>query len=208
MIDPGPRCHTTAFLLTLFLLLGACARMPVTPALSPQEIERRWASHRAALEAIKQWSLEGRVAIQTEKDGWNAGLHWKQAADAYAMRVMAPLGQGSYELEGDSVGVVMRTPKNETLMAATPESLMQENLGWSLPMTGLHYWVRGIPDPASPIEAIQLDGEGRMAELRQAGWRISVLRYERAGGLELPTKLFMHNLRLKVRLVVDTWQAI
>jgi len=196
------------FLLTaVFLLLGACARLPVAPVLSPEALERQWAAHRAALGTLKRWTLQGRVGIQTDKDGWNASLRWRQAEDAYSLRLMAPLGQGTFELEGNSGGVVMRTPENQTLIAASPESLMQQNLGWSLPLTGLHYWIRGIPDPGNPVQALQLDNQGRMAELEQSGWQISVLSYDRTSGMDLPTKLFMHSPQLKVKLVVDTWET-
>ncbi|MCI0401607.1 MAG: lipoprotein insertase outer membrane protein LolB [Gammaproteobacteria bacterium] len=197
------RCVVLA---ALAVLLTACAELPSTP-IPGTPLQEAWRSHQAELLTLQHWSLTGRVAIQTEKDGWNATLRWTQQDDAYSMRVISPFGQGSYELQGSAHGVIMRTADNQTLVAQDVEALMLENLGWSVPVAGLRYWVRGIPEPAWPVDTIALNDEGYMADLQQSGWRVSVLRYVKQGDLTLPAKLFMHNARFKVRLVVENWEA-
>jgi len=144
--------------------------------------------------------------VQTPRDGWQAGLQWRQAGEAFSLRIVAPLGQGTYGLDGDASGVVMRTPDNKSLTARDAETLLSEQLGWTLPVAGLHYWVRGIPDPAAPVSRLQLDPLGRMIDLEQSGWHIGVLSYGRSGAVDLPLKLFLHSDQLKVRMVVQNWE--
>jgi outer membrane lipoprotein LolB len=156
---------------------------------------------------MRTWSLQGHVAIQTKKEGWSARLFWNQRGESYSLRLVAPLGQGAFQLDGTPGRVVMRTPKQEVFSAADAESLMRQNLGWSFPITGLHYWVRGIPEPANAVESLDLDDSGRMTALEQAGWHIKVLEYTHQSPLALPAKIFIDNKRLKLRLVVRRWTA-
>ena len=166
-----------------------------------------WEARRTAIDGLRRWSLYGRVAVQTDRDGWSASLRWIQLEGHDYLRLIGPLGQGAYELERHPTSMLMRTADNKILRSVDPETLMRENLGWSIPVAGLHYWVRGIPDPRSPIIALKLDDQGRMTELSQGDWQISVLGYAQQGGLELPAKLFLHTPRLKVRLIVQRWET-
>ena len=68
------------------------------------------------------------------------------------------------------------------------------------------FWVRGIPDPAQAVGNLNLDAEGRLRDLAQGGWRISVLAYRDFGGRTLPAKLFLNAGELQIRLIIDTWQ--
>ncbi|MGH8467952.1 MAG: lipoprotein insertase outer membrane protein LolB [Gammaproteobacteria bacterium] len=188
------------------LMLTACAQMPVYHLGGNAAIDQAWQRHRGEIDALRRWSLHGRVAVQTPRDGWQAGLQWRQAGEGFSLRIAAPLGQGTYGLDGDASGVVMRTPDNKSLTARDAETLLSEQLGWTLPVAGLHYWVRGIPDPEAPVSRLQLDPLGRMIDLEQSGWRISVLSYGHSGKLDLPLKLFLHSDELKVRMVVQSWE--
>ena len=196
------RCLIAAWI----LLVASCAEVPVS-APSREPGAQSWEVRRQAIDGLRRWSLYGRVAIQTERDGWSASLRWIQREGHDYLRLVGPLGQGTYELERHPRSLVVRTADNRILKSEDPDTLMRENLGWSIPVAGLHYWVRGIPDPKSPITGLKLDDQARMTELSQQGWTISVLGYTQEGDLELPAKLFLYNPRLKVRLIVQQWET-
>lgn len=185
------------------LLIEACATRSV---LLEPEGETVWDQRQARLGALERWTLQGRVAIETARDGGTATLRWEQDRERYAMRIIAPLGQGTFELRGDAGSVTLRTPENQTLTASDPQALMQENLGWSMPVDGLQYWVRGLPAPGRPARHLRVDEAGRLRDLEQDGWRISLLRYTQVAGLDLPDKLYMENNPLRMRLVIGEWQ--
>ena len=185
-------------------MLAACAQLPFLPTgTTPQA--KAWKLREAALQGLRQWTLHGRVAVQNGKEGFSAGLRWVQQGPAYQLRLMAPLGQGTYELQGDAHGVTLHTADNRVLHAADAQGLMQDNLGWSAPVAGLRYWVLGIPEPGVPVDYLRVDEQGRLSDLEQSGWRISVLDYRQAGKLVLPSKLYMHNDTLELRMVVQSW---
>ena len=188
------------------LSLAGCAEL--SPYLTEQVAdETAWDSRKIELEHFDKWTITGRVAVQSGQEGWSATLHWDQDHDRYNMRFIAPLGQGTYELEGGPERVSLLTAENRTFNAEDPESLLLDNLGWSVPLHGLKYWVRGIPEPGVAHENLVLDDKGRMTDLQQSGWRISILRYMTQENTDLPGKLFMSNDRFKLRIVVAGWKT-
>lgn len=185
--------------LVLISALAACAGglpRPAPPPLAPPV---------DALEAIRDWRVDGRIAIQRGDEGWSAKLRWDQRTDGYQVRLIAPLGRGTYELAGDASRVELSVPDGRTFAAADAEALMSEHLGWSLPVSGAEYWMRGLVAPGSEPAYIRRDEAGQLTDLEQAGWRVSILKRSASGGFNLPAKLFMHYGDMKVRILVANW---
>lgn len=198
-------------LIGLTLALSACSTLPVP---SDGAAETLWQQRQQALAALQAWNLNGRIAILTAQQGWHAGVRWMEQDGEYRIHLDAPLGQGAAEISGNRAGVVLRTGDGE-FSAASAEDLLEQHLGWRLPVSGLRYWVRGLPDTRAPVESQTLDATGRLTHLRQAGWDIEFKRYAPAGLLELPDKIFLTNnsagavigtdTALEIRLVIERW---
>lgn len=196
----------SVLILILVLVLAGCAELQLFTPLQQAETSD-WELHRAALTNLQRWSITGRLAIQSGQEGWNATLHWDQDNENYTLRLIAPLGQGTYQLYGDNHVVSLLTAENKVFRADNPETLLQQNLGWSVPVGGLKYWIKGIPDPGVNMENLVVNEDGRMTDLQQSGWRISIIRYSDFNGTQLPSKLFMQNDHFKLRLVVQDWKT-
>ena len=191
----------------LTLLMVGCAGDIVKESQEREDQESALASrHNDALYAIDGWLLMGRIAYQAGGEGWTATLHWTQDQDLYNVRLIAPLGQGAYELRGNDDRVLLMTANNELLSATDPEKLLFDNMGWKVPLTGLRYWVRGVPEPDKEISNLVRDENGRITDMQQSGWRISFLRYTEGKVPELPEKIFMQNDRFQLRLVIQDWK--
>ena len=201
MIPLPARCLAGALCLGAFILAGCAAQ----PTIGAGERSSLWQARSARLAGLTQWVLRGRIAVQVEREGWTASLQWEQHDGDYVLRVSAPLGRGTFELTGSAQGVSLQTSDNRLLHADDPEALLQQTLGWQLPVAGLYYWVRGLPDPAAEPDSLQLDEKGRINDLKQSGWQVTYQRYASAGGMELPGKITLENARLKVRLVISDW---
>lgn len=187
----------------LLLLLVGCATAPPPKPSEPPEIV--WQRHRARLHTVDTWNLSGRLAISKDNEAWNVSLHWTQRPDRYEMSVIAPLGGGSARLRGSANGVVLQTSDDGYYLAQDPDALMEQVLGLQIPVTGLRYWVLGLPQPGVTQEH-RLDDWGRLAELQQSGWQVRFLRYRETPNGSLPDKLFMHNPQFEVRLVISDWE--
>lgn len=185
------------------ILLAGCAQVQVTP---DADKAARWQHHAAAVRQWQAWELQGRVALKMGDEGWHARLLWRQFPDHYQLQLSGPFGQGAVQLEGRPGQVVFRQGRR-LVMAADAESLLRQELGWELPVTGLRHWVLGIPHRA-PQAQLSWDAEGRLAGLQEAGWTLQYQRYEHLAGISLPTKLRLERAEVQVRLVVDDWRRL
>lgn len=166
----------------------------------------RWQQQVAVVGALRQWTATGRVSIRQGQQGWNAALFWDQEEASFRLRLMAPLAQGTWQIEGTADAVAMTTPQQEQLLAADVETLLKNQLGWSLPVDGVRYWLTGIPDPTHGYERLRLDEAGRLKELEQGDWHILVQEYQSVGAIELPRRLTIERADLSLRLAVTQWQ--
>lgn len=198
-----------SLLIGLALLLGACSTLPLPPTPEPNAAETLWQQRQQALAALQSWSLNGRIAVFTQQQGWHAGVRWVEDRGMYHIRLDAPLGQGAADISGSPAGVVLRTSDGE-FSADSAEALLEQHLGWQLPISGLIYWVRGLPDAHAPVQARTLDEAGRLTHLTQSGWVIEFRRYAAnppAAPLDLPDKIFLTSTTagLEIRLAIERW---
>lgn len=199
--------RNSARVLLPLLVLTGCATAP--PAIDMEEVRGAWQRHAAEVATLDHWFLKGRVALRTPEDGWSASLHWRQLGGQFNLRLIAPLGQGTIELFGRTDGqVTLVDSENQRYTAADAETLMRETLGWSVPVAGLTYWVRGLPARDGKIQMIEPDAEGRLRALEQSGWQLEIEDYTHVLGRDLPKKLTVSNDQLTVKLVVQSWEQL
>jgi len=172
-----------------------------------------WASRHAQLSALSGWELGGRIAVKSAQDSWSASLRWQQQAEAFDVSFSSLLGQRIAQLKGDALSASLYLPDERVLSAANISELLDEELGWSVPIGGLRYWLVGLPAPESDPNSVLdfnkgLDELGRLQWLEQSGWRIEYQRYRPAGILEVPRKMVLTRDELRVRLIIDRWQAV
>lgn len=186
------------FLLPVLLLAG-CATTPV-----PDVVTASHTDFPAASMLPANWQLQGRISLTQGESGWHAGVDWDEQVDGFQLRVSGPLGQGGFLLTGDGAGVLLRDAGQQVFTAPNADTLLAEVTGWQLPVEGLRYWVRGIPDPGSSFKAV-MGADGRLAQLSQSGWTIRYTRYQPVGELFWPARLGLVRDDVSVRLVIDRW---
>jgi outer membrane lipoprotein LolB len=181
-----------AGLLTVLLVAG-CATTPVPRS-----------SQSAA--AITAWQLNGRVSLTRGEEGWHAGLYWQEQADTFYLKVSGPLGQGGFQLNGDARGIVLVDADGQTFVAQDVDALLVQVTGWQLPVRGLRYWIRGLPEPAAGKAQVTRDEAGQLLRLEQSGWTVNYQRYQLVDDVLLPAKLQLLHADIAVRIVVDQWE--
>ena len=186
--------------LTVFLL--GCAAQPVT--VEPPA-ETAWLRHLAALEALQEWQVRGRVALRTADEGWSASFDWQQRGSDYRIRLRGPFGQGALELTGDETGVWLQQAEQPPVFAFDAETLLEQQTGWRLPVAGLAAWLRGMPVAGAWSDA-RWDTQGRLQHLAQDDWQIDYQRYREKHTLMLPQKLRLQRDSVSVKFVIDDWQ--
>lgn len=183
-----------------FVLVGCAVQPPV-----PEPVRlAAFASRQARISKLSNWSLEGRAAIRTARDGGSVAVHWRQLSEHYRIDLIAPFGAGSVRLTGDAQRVRLQTSRGESVVAGSARDLLNRYMGYDLPVAPLRYWLRGIPAPG-PVQMRRLDRNGRLSSLVQHGWRIQFHDYGRFSGVELPTALELRRDQVKVKLVIRDW---
>ena len=100
-----------------------------------------------------------------------------------------------------------RFPDGRRASAASPEALLEREIGWSVPLQGLRYWIVGIPVPDGAPSKLEFDDFGRLARLEQAGWTVVYERYDTVNGLSLPERIRFSNASVDATVIVRRWKA-
>ena len=189
-----------AQVLALALVLAGCQTVPVAPAPAIA-----WNVRRPELQALDRFGLTGRVAVAVGKQGFNAGLRWRQSGAVTRLALTGPLGAGGVEVTAAGENLSVVTSSGKRLGAAEARSELEDKLGFEPPLASLRYWVLGVPDPGAPA-SVKLDSEQRLTSLDQEGWRVAYTAYMPVGADWLPRLLSLHRAGVRVRMVVDGWQ--
>ena len=188
--------------LTLWVsLLSGCAEL----AFLTRDPQSEWSDRQAALSSISHWEARGRVGLRLSDDSSTANLRWRQMEADFDILLSGPLGQGVGRLEGRPGAVLYRSAKGETVRAASAEALMNEQLGWQLPVSGLRYWLTGQPTPTSPIDRLEIDDQGRLSRLKQLGWEVEYLRYDETRHPEMPTSVRLTRPGVRGKFLLNDW---
>ena len=191
------------FLSFILLITGCAAPIPVPPA----DPEATWQARQQDLTKVKDWRLNGRLAVIRGSEAWHLKVNWRQKPEGYEIYLSGPFGAG-VKLVGNPQSVVLHDAEHHAYYASEPEMLLYAHTGVLMPVTGLRYWILGLPDPGkNHTSQTQLDAYGRLAELQQRDWTVRFRDYVAVKQYQLPERLFIQGEDIEVRLVVDNWQV-
>jgi outer membrane lipoprotein LolB len=186
-----------ALLLMFCSALGACATVrPVAPPVPAVT----WDQRVTELQKAAGWRLDGRAAVALGAQGWQATLAWRQSGMFAEVHLSGPFGIGALVLKQGPDGLSLNgAPPSDAVL-----SQVHDKLGFDPPLENLHYWLLGIPNPASGFEVSRND-QDRAKTLTQAGWSIDYDRYLAVAGDVLPTRVVLSREGVRVRIIIDHW---
>ncbi|MGF6692929.1 MULTISPECIES: lipoprotein insertase outer membrane protein LolB [Pseudomonas] len=187
------------------LLLTGCAALIPHETFEGQGNQASWNAHKAQVSTLDGWQISGKVGIRAPKDSGSGTLFWLQRQDYYDIRLSGPLGRGAARLTGRPGKIELEVANQGRYQAETPEALLEEQLGWRLPVSHLLWWVRGLPAPDTRSR-LTLDGASRLSHLEQDGWQVQYLSYVEQNGYALPERIKLSGENLDVTLVIKDWQ--
>jgi outer membrane lipoprotein LolB len=194
-----------ALVFSLITLLAGCAGLTSRESVEGQGDPQQWQAHKAKVAALDGWQISGKVGIRAPKDSGSGTLFWLQRQDYYDIRLSGPLGRGAARLTGREGDVLLEVANQGRYQAESPEALLEEQLGWRLPVSHLFWWVRGLPAPDSRSR-VTLDSDSQLARLEQDGWQLQYLTYTEQDGYRLPERIKLHGTDLDITLVIKDWQ--
>ena len=206
--------------------LAACSARQTAPSVTrpvaPENpAQALYKQRQSIIRSIDAWAFKGRAAVQRGSEGWSATLHWRQQGNSFRLRIIAPLGRGTYEILRADDQVSLIDADNNIYTATSPDELFAKAIGWRLPISNIEFWIRGLLGPNESPSQLNLGADGLVKDFALHGWRVSILGYQPVSfpalstsankgtstdQLAMPKKLFMNFDDTKVRVVINTWE--
>ena len=220
-------------LLIIFLVtfMSACSQTPELQV--TQESEQKWHLRQQQLANINEWEIHARVAIllsakphqglsgsnnfANEAMGnkvYPVGINWIRQSEYFSMVIEAPFGQGVIRIESNVSSdkdkqFKLTLADGKYSLGATPERLLFNLLGWSIPVSGLKSWIKGMPQPN--VESnYEIYGSGKLKSLRQNDWLINYLDYfsEEDQLQQLPKRLYLKHDNMGMKIAIERWEKL
>lgn len=193
------------------LLLTACQTLHPSQLLSIQE-PGNGQLRRLRLQAVQQFGLQAKLAVQYAGKGYTARLVWQHDQSHDVLDIFSPLGQRVVHIEGDVTHVALTDQQGKLHLSSDVEHLTEQLLGWRLPLQGLSQWVLGIPSATGPFQAHYFVS-GEPEKIMQDGWQIDYAAYQPVALADtapdvqsLPSNIRLQQADIRLKLVVIDWQ--
>jgi len=192
-----------SLVITLALLSG-CTSLSLPSGAQTAFKKESWQQRQLALKKIQRWNITGAFSIRQPNNSSIANYEWQQYGKNYHIRIHSTLGIYSVAINGGPGRITLKRSNNQSFSARSPEQLMQQQLGWRLPLSDLLYWLRGLPAPGKYCPDI--DQYGHLVDLRQQSWHVHFSQYLTVNGVDMPRILQLQNGSLVIRIAVKQWK--
>ena len=204
--EPMPAIRVL-FLLGLMSVFAGCASAPASKTEPSAAAQKLRAQHLQQLASIQEFSIQGRIGVQTNGKGFSGSLQWQHNSAGDDIDLYSPLGSQVASIKRTPDQVTLKDAGGKSFSAVDAETLTQETLGWKLPLTGLVDWSIGRPTQ-SPIQNSIWNEQGLLTNLDQDGWKIEYDNYQQQGAYMLPGKIFLKSDKLNLKLLVEKWNNL
>lgn len=158
------------------------------------------------LTILQDFEVIGKIGFSDGKRGGSASVVWQQdPQNNYQIRLYGPLGSGAVQIKGQAHHVSLTRTDGTITTAKSPEALVDQELGWFIPVSGLRYWLRGLPAPGTALTKMLLDANNRLWQINQQGWTIVYESYQSKDNRDIPYKLSLRNGNIKLKFIFDRW---
>ncbi|WP_321899680.1 lipoprotein insertase outer membrane protein LolB [Paraburkholderia heleia] len=185
----------------LLVLAGCATQPPREPSTSNATTSLTTQTNRA---------YHGRFAVQyVDQNGQQRNAYgnfdWHETDSTVTLQLLNPLGQTLALVTSAPSQATLELPNRQPLTADNVSTLMQQALGFALPVEGLRYWLqpsvaptshaRTTPDPQNPQ---------RLSQIEQDGWTIDYVAYADAPATGVKrVNLTREVPPLQIKLVLD-----
>lgn len=199
---PAPRRAALGLAAATIVALSGCASVqPQGPSTS---------NAATAVTAQTTRAYHGRFAVQyVDQNGQQRNAYgnfdWQERGDTVTLQLRNPLGQTMAIVTSSPSAATLELPNRQPLTADNVSTLMQNALGFALPVEGLRYWLQPSVAPTSKAKTEKdPQQETRLKEIQQDGWTIDYIAYADAPATGVKrVNLARTEPPLDIKLVLD-----
>lgn len=155
-------------------------------------------------------AYHGRFAVQyVDQNGQQRNAYgnfdWHETDSTVTLQLLNPLGQTLALVTSAPSQATLELPNRQPLTADNVSTLMQQALGFALPIEGLRYWLQPSVAPTSKATTEKdPQQETRLKEIQQDGWTIDYVAYADAPATGVKrVNLARTEPPLDIKLVLD-----
>lgn len=198
--------RTQNMIAALFLLLLAgCSTVPDLPGTA---IPLNAKARQQQLQAMTQFNLRASIYIKAPSDSVSGSLRWQQQdAKQYHARMSTSIGISIFDLK-QLPNYTELTVNGEHYMANDIDTLLQQLAGWSIPLSDMPLWLRGLPGERGTDIVYDEFGRVTAFSLTDSAGVIWQLQYQGffADALALPKRLLLTSSDTQIKLLIRSWQ--
>lgn len=183
------------------LALAGCATPPHQPST---------ANATTSLTTQTSRAYHGRFAVQyVDQNGQQRNAYgnfdWRETDSTVTLQLLNPLGQTLAVITSSPADATLELPNRQPLTADNVSTLMQQALGFALPVEGLRYWLQPSVAPTSRAHTkTDQQDPSRLAQIEQDGWTIDYVAYADAPATGVKrVNLTRDDPPLEIKLVLD-----
>ena len=103
----------------------------------------------------------------------------------------------------DDDGAALERANGEVIQTMSPDSLVDQALGQTLPVQGLRAWLRTQQKLQPGMRVLERDAQGRIVAFEQDGWSARLSNFDALGPRLISLIRAETGRNMSVRLVVD-----
>lgn len=198
-------------LFTLILITIGLSGCSTLQSISPANLF----SKETPRKCVETVSIKGRFSIQYKLEDREESLHgkfgWEQTPDYTVVTLMSPLGQTMARIEITPQMATFIAPNRSPQSAPNAEELIQSQLGWTLPVSGLKGWLQGCATDSGGRPFIATPESTQV--ITKDGWQINYASWIDGPTIPLPKRIDLvkgstdakNGVDISLKLAIDEW---
>lgn len=189
---------TSLLLTTSVLILTGCTH--IQPK-SSQYIA--WQKRQKTLQTYNKWNIAGKLSVTHNNKRDIASFTWQQDKQTYALKISAPLNLHTVKITGNQKQAEFCQSGKECIKSHSVDKLFFDLLGWNLPFSNLHYWIKSLPAPIKTLDD-QFDAHGHLIAFKQHGWLVQYADFQNTEAYDLPSIVKLQNKDFLIKIKINS----
>lgn len=128
---------------------------------------------------------------------------WRESDSGWTLELLSPLGATMARLSVTPSGALLEEPHAPSLQASSADQLLARVLQEPVPVDAMKDWLKGQVAQSRDLRDVRRDESGRIIGFSQAGWVVSLDRYDDIGPRLISVSSQGRKRTVTLRLVVD-----
>lgn len=157
--------------------------------------------------SLNQFEVQGKIGFSEGKKGGSANFMWMEDGKNFDIRLYGPFGAGAVKIQNESDGLIILTDaEGRSYSGKDAETLLIKTTGWDIPVSGLRYWLKGVPAPYSkPEDVVFSKPKGQLESFIQDGWTVQYQGYRQVKNHWVPKALTLHHGNIRLKVIFKRW---